>query len=279
MSAARGRPLLALRHAVTRDDAPPGSWVANAGAATALGIRTFAQLATPGLSWRAEFIRQFIFAFRLTLVPASIVAFVVGFGTIGIMGGSLASSFGAIDRVAPVAPLVFLRELGPLLTTAIVAGTLGATITAELGARKIRDELLALEVLGINPVRNLVLPRVVALTAWMPVLALLTFWAGLAGTFSAVVLLYDATPQAFASQLLGLTNFIDLWGSVVKLALFGILIGVIAAQKGLQVSGGAESVGAAVNEAVVTCFVVIGIVTIAYTQLFQAFFPEVNFGG
>ncbi|HYF25848.1 MAG TPA: ABC transporter permease, partial [Baekduia sp.] len=149
MSAARGRPLLALRHAVTRDDAPPGSWVANAGAATALGIRTFAQLATPGLSWRAEFIRQFIFAFRLTLVPASIVAFVVGFGTIGIMGGSLASSFGAIDRVAPVAPLVFLRELGPLLTTAIVAGTLGATITAELGARKIRDELLALEVLGI----------------------------------------------------------------------------------------------------------------------------------
>ena len=79
--------------------------------------------------------------------------------------------------------------------------------------------------LGINPVRNLVLPRVVALTLWMPVLALLTFWAGIAGTFTATVLLYDATPQAFAGQLLGLTNFIDLWGSVVKLALFGVLVG------------------------------------------------------
>ncbi len=262
-----------------RRDVPPGLWVANAGATAALGIQTFAQLLLPGLSWRNEFLRQFVFAFRVTLVPASIVAFVVGFGTIGIMGGSLASAFGAVDRVAPVAPLVFLRELGPLLTTSIVAGTLGATITAELAARKIREELVALEVLGVNPVRNLVLPRVVALTLWMPVLALLTFWAGIAGTFTATVLLYGATPKAFAGELLGLTNFIDLWGSVVKLALYGGLVGIICAQKGLQVRGGAEGVGRAVNEAVVTCFVAIGIVTVVYTQLFQAFFPEVNFGG
>jgi phospholipid/cholesterol/gamma-HCH transport system permease protein len=264
---------------IARTDIPPGLWVSNAGQTAALGVRTFAQLVSPGLSWRTELLRQFVFAVRLTLLPASIVAFVVGFGTIGIMGGSLASAFGAVDRVAPVAPLVFLRELGPLLTTAIGAGTLGATITAEIGARKIREELIALEVLGINPVRNLVLPRVVALTLWMPVLALITFWAGIAGTFTATVFLYDATPQAFAGELLGLTNYVDLWGSVVKLALFGVLIGVIAAQKGMQVSGGAESVGRAVNESVVTCFVVIGIVTVAYTQLFQAFFPEVNFGG
>ncbi|MBI5106584.1 MAG: ABC transporter permease [Solirubrobacterales bacterium] len=258
---------------------PPGSWVAGAGETAALGVRAFAELVSPGLSWRTELLRQLVFAFRLTLVPASIVAFVVGFGTIGVVGGSLASAFGAVDRVAPIAPLVFLRELGPLLTTSIVAGTLGATITAELGARRIREELIALEVLGVDPVRNLVLPRVVALTLWMPVLALLTFWAGIAGTFTAVVLLYDATPQAFGGQLLGLTNFIDLWGSVVKLALFGMLVGIICAQKGLQVKGGAEAVGRAVNEAVVSCFVVIGIVTVAYTQLFQAFFPEVNFGG
>jgi phospholipid/cholesterol/gamma-HCH transport system permease protein len=262
-----------------RTDLPPGVWVANAGGTAALGLRTLAHLLTPGLSWRGELQRQFVFAYRLTLIPAGLVAFVVGFGTIGIMGGSLASAFGAIDRVAPVAPLLFLRELGPLLTTSVVAGTLGATITAELGARKIRDELVALEVLGIDPVRNLVLPRVVALMLWMPILALLTFWAGVSGTFAAVVLLYDATPQAFASELLGLTNFIDLWGSVIKLGLFGLLIGLVCAFKGLQVSGGAESVGRAVNEAVVTCFVVIGIVTVAYTQLFQAFFPEVNFGG
>jgi len=263
----------------TRDDAPPGSWIQNAGGSAALGLKTFAQLITPGLSWRQEFIRQYVFAFQTTLLPATIVAFVVGFSTIGIQGGSIASSFGAIDRISSAAPVAFLRELGPLLTAAIVAGTLGATITAEIGARKIREELLALEILGINPVRNLILPRVVGLMLWMPVLALLTFWAGIAGVFAAAVFLYGSTIQAFLSQLLTLTNFIDLWGSVIKLTLFGAMIGIIAAYKGTQVGGGAEGVGKAVNESVVSALVAIGIVTVVYTQLFQAFFPEVNFGG
>jgi phospholipid/cholesterol/gamma-HCH transport system permease protein len=121
------------------------------------------------------------------------------------------------------------------------------------------------------------MPRVVGLALWMPVLALLTFWAGVAGTFAATVFLYGNTPQAFFNQLLLLTNFLDLWGSVVRLTLFGVLIGLIASYKGMQVSGGAEGVGKAVNESVVTSLVVVGIVTLVYTTLFEAFFPEVNF--
>jgi phospholipid/cholesterol/gamma-HCH transport system permease protein len=267
------------RGALLREDVPPGSWLIAGGGYAALGANVFAQLITPGLSWRREFIRQYVFAFRATLLPAALVSFVVGMGTIGIMGGSLASSFGAIDRLAPAAPVAFLRALGPLLTGAIVAGSIGATITAEIGARKIREELLALEILGINPVRNLILPRVVGLALWMPVLSLLTFWAGIAGTFTASVFLYGSTPQAFFSELLTLTNYIDLWGSVVQLTLFGILIGIISAAKGTEVSGGAEGVGKAVNEAVVTCLVVVGTVAVVYVMLFQAFYPEVNFGG
>ncbi len=264
---------------VQRDDVPPGSWLNNAGGTAALGGKVLAQLVTPGLSWRREFIRQYVFAFQVTLIPATVVAFVVGFSTIGIQGGSLASAFGAIDRISAAAPVAFLRDLGPLLTTAIIAGTLGATITAEIGARKIREELVALEILGINPVRNLILPRVVGLALWMPVLSLLTFWAGILGTFTAAVVLYHSTVQAYFSQLLTLTNVIDLYGSVIKLTLFGVIIGLISSYKGLQVGGGAEGVGRAVNESVVSCLVAIGIVTVVYTQLFQAFFPEVNFGG
>jgi phospholipid/cholesterol/gamma-HCH transport system permease protein len=266
-----------VRRTFTRSDIPPGSWVQNAGGTAALGIKVFAQVIAPGLSWRTEFIRQYVFAFQATLLPATVVSFVVGFSTIGIQGGSLASSFGAVDRISGAAPIAFLRGLGPILTAAIVAGTLGATITAEIGARKIRQELLALEVLGINPIRNLIMPRVVGLALWMPVLALLTFWAGIAGTFAATVFLYGNTPQAFFDQLLVLTNFIDLWGSVVRLTLFGVLIGLIAAYKGMQVGGGAEGVGRAVNESVVTSLVVVGVVTLVYTTLFEAFFPEVNF--
>jgi phospholipid/cholesterol/gamma-HCH transport system permease protein len=264
---------------LSREDVPPGSWVQNAGGSAALAVKTAVQAISPGLSWRTEFVRQYVFAFQVTLIPAAIVSFVVGLSTIGIQGGSIASAFGAIDRISAAAPVAFLRELGPLLTAAIVAGTLGSTITAEIGARKIREELVALEILGINPVRNLILPRVVGLMLWMPVLALLTFWAGIAGTSTAAVVLYGATTEGFFSQLLTLTNFIDLWGSVAKLTLFGGMIGIIAAYKGLQVGGGADGVGKAVNESVVSCLVAIGIVTVVYTQLFQAFFPEVNFGG
>ncbi|MTD42765.1 hypothetical protein GKE82_00205 [Conexibacter sp. W3-3-2] len=270
-------PVAAARKAFTRTDIPPGSWVQNSGGTAALGIKVAAQIFTPGLSWRTEFVRQYVFAFQATLLPAMIVSFVVGFSTIGIQGGSLAAAFGAVDRISGAAPIAFLRGLGPILTAAIVAGTLGATITAEIGARKIRQELLALEVLGVNPIRNLIMPRVVGLALWMPVLALLTFWAGVAGTYCATVFLYGNTTQAFFDQLLLLTHFLDLWGSVVRLTLFGILIGLIAAYKGMQVGGGAEGVGKAVNESVVSSLVVVGVVTLVYTTLFEAFFPEVNF--
>jgi phospholipid/cholesterol/gamma-HCH transport system permease protein len=249
------------------------------GGMAALAGRVFAELISPGLSWRTEFTRQFIFSFRVTLAPAMAVAFVIGFSTIGIQGGSLASAFGAIDRISSVAPVAFLRELGPLLTTAIVAGTLGSTITAEIGARKIREELDALETLGINPIRNLILPRVVALGLMMPVLNLLAFWGGLFGAFCATTLLYGATPAAFFDQLLTITSWIDLWSSEIKVALFGVMIGVIASFKGMQVAGGAEGVGRAVNESVVASLVAIFIVSVVYTALFLAMYPEVNFGG
>lgn len=257
---------------------PPGVWIDRVGGMLSLGIQTAGQLISPGLSWRTEFTRQFAFSLTITLASASIVAFVIGFSSVGIQGGSLASAFGAIDRISSVAPVAFLRELGPVLTSAIVAGTLGSTITAELGARKIREELMALEVLGINPVRNLVLPRVVALTLMMPILNLLTFWAGVLGVFCAAVFLYGATPAAFFENLFLLTNFIDLWSSVIKVALFGAMIGVIASYKGLSVAGGTEGVGKAVNESVVTCLVAIFMVSVVYTMLFQAIYPEVNYG-
>jgi phospholipid/cholesterol/gamma-HCH transport system permease protein len=273
-----GRGLAAARETLARPDLPPKSWIATLGGIAALSIEVFGQLLSPGLSWRREFVRQYIFAFRATLMPATIVAFVIGFSTIGIQGGSVASAFGAIDRISAVAPIAFLRELGPLLTAAIVAGTLGSTITAEIGARQIRQEVEALEILGINPVRNLVLPKVLALTLLMPVINLLALWAGIAGVLGAAVILYGSTPGAFFDSLLTLTTWIDLWGSEIKLILFGWLIGVIASYKGITVSGGAEGVGKAVNESVVASLVAIAMVSVVYTQLFLAFYPEANAG-
>src|SRR4051812_45008898 len=85
-----GRRIGVVRAALSRPDVPPKAWIATLGGIAALSIQTFAQLLTPGLSWRREFVRQYIFAFRATLIPATVVAFVIGFSTIGIQGGSLA---------------------------------------------------------------------------------------------------------------------------------------------------------------------------------------------
>src|ERR1044072_5830469 len=124
-----GRGLRPARSSPGRPDTPPRAWIETLGGMAGLSIQTTTQLLLPGLSWRREFFRQYIFSFRATLMPATVVAFVIGFSTIGIQGGSLASAFGAIDRLSSIAPIAFLRELGPPLTTAIVAGALGSTIT------------------------------------------------------------------------------------------------------------------------------------------------------
>jgi phospholipid/cholesterol/gamma-HCH transport system permease protein len=113
----------------------------------------------------------------------------------------------------------------------------------------------------------------------MPVLNLLTFWAGVLGAFAAATVLYGATAAAFWDQLLILTNYIDLWSSVIKVVLFGLLIGVIASYKGLTVGGGTEGVGRAVNESVVACLVAIFMISVVYTSIFLALYPEVNLGG
>jgi phospholipid/cholesterol/gamma-HCH transport system permease protein len=272
------RGLRSARSNIGRSDIPPRAWIETLGGIAGLSIQTAAALVSPGLSWRREFFRQYIFSFRSTLMPATVVAFVIGFSTIGIQGGSLASAFGAIDRLSAIAPIAFLRELGPLLVSAIVAGTLGSTITAELGARTIRQEIEALETLGISPVRNLVLPKVLAVTLVMPVLNLIALWAGIAGCMGAAVVLYGSTPDAFFDALFRQTTFIDLWGSEIKLIIFGWLIGVIASYKGLTVGGGAEGVGRAVNQSVVASLVAITTISVVYTQLFLALYPQASTG-
>jgi phospholipid/cholesterol/gamma-HCH transport system permease protein len=121
-----------------------------------------------------------------------------------------------------------------------MAGTIGTTITAELGARVIREEIDALRVMGIGPIRNLVLPRIVALTTVMLVLNMLGLVAGVLGAYAGAVGLLGGTSGSFIHQALANTSYIDLWASEVKTLIFGFMIGIIACHKGLKVSGGSQ---------------------------------------
>ena len=151
----------------------------------------------------------------------------------------------------------------------------GTAITADLGASKIREELDALQVLGVDPVKNLVVPRFLAL---MIVTGLFNIYALLFGIFGGVLatLTFDAPFGPFFSTLLTNASTTDLWGSVVKTTLFGAIIAIVACYKGMTASGGAEGVGSAVNQSVVISFLGIFAFNYVFTQTLLATHPEIS---
>jgi phospholipid/cholesterol/gamma-HCH transport system permease protein len=254
---------------------PPLLWLDNAGQMAVLAARCAVEFVTPGLSWRREYVIQCANIFALAIVPVALINFLVGFTGTGVQGGATLEAFGAIDRVGAVVPVALLREGGPLISGAVMAGVIGTTITAELGARRIRDELDALAVIGISPIRNLVLPRILALTSVMLVLNMLGLIAGVVGAYAGAVGLLDATSGSFIKQALANTSYVDLWASQVKTLAFGFMIGIISCHKGMTVKGGAEGVGRAVNESVVASLVGVGALGLIFTTLFLALYPDV----
>jgi phospholipid/cholesterol/gamma-HCH transport system permease protein len=182
--------------------------------------------------------------------------------------------FGALDRLGGFFVLASIREFAPFVTAIVVAGVAGTAITADLGARKIREELDALQVLGVDPVKNLVVPRFLAL---MLVTGLFDIYALLFGIFGGVA---DARQRRAARPVLRdlFTNAstTDLWGSVLKCTMFGAIIAIVCCYKGMTASGGAEGVGRAVNQAVVIAFLGVFAFNYVFTQTLLATHPEIR---
>ena len=167
-----------------------------------------------------------------------------------------------------------MREFAPFVTAVVVAGVAGTAITADLGARKIREELDALQVLGVDPIKNLVVPRFLALmliTGLMDIYALLFGIAG--GLFAEVA--YGQPLGGFFATLFNNASVTDLWGSILKCTMFGAIIAVVCCYKGMNASGGAEGVGRAVNEAVVIAFLGVFAFNYVFTQTLLATHPEI----
>jgi phospholipid/cholesterol/gamma-HCH transport system permease protein len=184
------------------------------------------------------------------------VALAVG-GFSLLIGGyaySLLGLLGAGSRLGTYYVFASLREISPFTTGMAVAGVMGTAMSADLGARRIREELDALTVLGVDAIRTLVLPRVIAITVMMVGFNILGSVLAMAtGLFSATVL-GSTSSGAFMGNLFASLTVPEIVGNLVKTTLIGLFIGVVSAQKGLNAKGGAEGVGRAVNEAVVLSF-------------------------
>lgn len=235
-----------------------------------------AALVRPPFAWRGEFARHSATIVRASLPAIALSIAAWGFSGPGLQAGNFLVTFGSIDRAGGFMVVAIVREFGTFVTATVVAGVVGTMLTAELGARKVRGELDALAMLGVNPVKDMVAPRVAALIVTMMGLDLLALVFGVAGGFVATVGLLGGTTGGFFSSFFANTTFADLLASVLKVGIFGLLIGVICGYHGLTVTGGAEGVGRAVNRAVVSCLVAIFFVNLVFTQWFLAMNPDVG---
>jgi len=202
---------------------------------------------TPPFNWVREAVVETSNAFRL-VTPAMLFAsavYVLAFGS--VLFGQIIYALGAPDRVGPGIYIGLLRELGTWLTYMILAGVVGSALAGDLGARKIRDELDALNVLGVDMMRTLIVPRVIAIMVSGLILSMIVVLVNIV-----CVLLLDQVTihQPARAQLQGVflnMNQYDLGAALLKHSILGFFIGVVACQKGLSARGGAEGVGRAVR--------------------------------
>ncbi len=239
-----------------------------------LAGRTISSALKPPYPYGGELVAQFLFALRLVWLPLMISTIALSYGAPGLQGADILSIFGAVDRLGEFFFIFSVREIGPLITAVVVAGVAGTAITADLGARKVREELDALQVLGVDPVKNLVVPRFLAL---MVVTGLFDIYALLFGIFGGILAaLVNHQPLGpFWDTLFANVDLTDLWGSVLKTTIFGAIIAIVCCYKGMSASGGAEGVGRAVNQAVVTSFLMFGSFNTIFTQTLLATHPQI----
>ena len=229
----------------------------------------------PPYPYGGELVQQFLFALRLCWFPLIVSTVAIGYGAPGLQAANFLVLFGALDRLGGFFVLASVREFAPLVTAIIVSGVAGTAITADLGARKIREELDALQVLGVDPVKNLVVPRFLAL---MLVTGLFDVFAIFANVFGGVIatMTNGAPLGPFWATFFTSASTTDLWGSVVKCTCYGAIVAVVCCYKGMTASGGAEGVGRAVNQAVVISLLGVSAFNYVFTQTLLATHPELQ---
>jgi phospholipid/cholesterol/gamma-HCH transport system permease protein len=166
-----------------------------------------------------------------------------------------------------------VREFAPWINGMVVAGVGGTAIAADLGARKVREEIDAMATLGLDPVRSIVAPRFLALGIMTPLLNIVAVIVGVMGGALAVIL-YHSTLAGFVGTFSSNFTLVDLFGTILKTSVFGFIIAICCCYKGMNVSGGPQGVGRAVNQAVVIAFAGIWVFNYMMTTTMLAAFPE-----
>lgn len=220
-----------------------------------------------------EFIQQCWFIASVTIVPTALVSIPFG-AVIALQLGTLTRQLGAQSFTGAASVLAVIREASPIVTALLIAGAGGSAICADLGSRKIREEIDAMEVLGISPIHRLVVPRVLAAMLVSLLLNGLVSVVGVAGGYFFNVIIQGGTPGAYIASFTALAQLADLWTSEIKAVIFGFIAAVVASYKGLTAGGGPKGVGEAVNQSVVITFMFLFVINFVVSAVYFQVVPQ-----
>ncbi len=175
--------------------------------------------------------------------------------------------------IASIVALSIVRELGPVITALIVAGRVGASITAEIGSMQVTEQIDALETLAANPVKYLVVPRFIALSLMLPILTLYADIIGILGGWLICVMKLGISSRMYLNITFDSLLYKDIFTGLAKTVFFGMIIAFVSCYEGFNVEGGAEGVGKATTQSVVTSFILIIACDCFFTALFYFIFP------
>jgi len=223
--------------------------------------------------WWQEYLRQCWFIAKVTSIPVMLISIPFGM-VIALHVGSFSRQLGAESATGAAMVLAIVREAAPVATALLIAGAGGSAMTADIGSRKIRDEIAAMEVMAVNPIGRLVTPRLMAASTVALFLVSLVSVAGLAGGYVFNVLVQHVTAGAYFSGFTQLVQLPDLWQSLAKAWVFGFIAAMVSCYKGLYCKGGPKGVGDAVNQGVVITFIFIFFVNFIMTTLYFALVPQ-----
>lgn len=229
---------------------------------------------TPSIrSWWHEFVEQCVFLARVTTLPVMLIALPLG-ATISLQIGQLTRQLGAESLTGAAVIVGVVREAAPIAAALLIAGAGGSAMTSDMGARNIRDELAAMEVMAVNPVHRLVTPRLYAASLVGLLLVSLVIVAGVGGGFVFNVVLQGVSPGAYFQGAGSLLRIEDLFVSLMKAALFGFISAVVACHRGMTCSRSPVGVGLAVKQAVVLSFLAVFTVNYVITSLYTILYPQ-----
>ena len=222
------------------------------------------------LRWNSTF-EQMVFIGYESIPIVGLILFFVGL-IIAMQSAYQLQPFGVTIYVADLTAVSILRELSPLLTAIVITGRSGSAITAEIGTMKVSEEIDALKTMGLNPIRFLVVPKMLAMMLMVPILTLMADFVGILGGYLISMATLDVTSLRYINQTIAALQFRDLFSGLVKSYFFSIIIAIIGCYEGFNVEGGAEGVGKSTTRSVVASIFLIIAADVFFTALFFSSF-------